>query len=811
MTVTDLAGRPIEGATVRAIDGHAVATSRLDLATRVLHGAPVPPVVEARTDAAGRATLPPTECPVVAVTAPGGGTSLRFVGRRTEGRSSCDELFRLGPGFSLSGRVRDEDGRAVPHADVAVLLRGRGDLVGGGLLLPHARCDDDGAFVIAGIGPGDHRLAVRVPGRQWIGAVRFRAPGVERIDVCVPPTGGLEGTVTDATTGGPVAGARVWVSPPAFWLLTQFGAETDASGRYRFDGVAAGLHYDLWAEAPGFAPARAVRDDAGSEGVVPGGTLRQDFVLSRGANVEGTVTCDGAPVADAEVEVAVRTNVSNDPQSIRTTTADDGTWCVAGLGAGAAVVIVRHAAFTQPDEPSPWSAGDTDLPGADRHAFTVPATGTVRRDVTLVRTAERTHDDPAADVPEPMTLLRGRVVGPDGAPLPGSVVGVCVRVPGCGRGRQWFGWDDIDTTLVRDRTSPWDVSLPRSPQRGRRAWYLAFAVTFEGGYAESALHRVPTRSDVADLVFRVGPPVRLEGRVVRAGVAVDGAHIHVIGPRDGLKSLGRRLDGAPEPDLDVHGVAGPDGRFSVPVARPGRYAVHVQTDDYAAALRRHVLVPGAPVEIELPEVQEIHGEIVWPDETPCAGMMVAVSGVQDRHYGLDTGCVEGRGWAMSRADGTFRLRGVAPGASVQLEVGRHRTGGMNVPTGWTGPVDPGARDVRLAVTPGRSLSGRVVSPQGVPLSDVVVMAWSGAEFDRSALQAARTDAAGGFIVSALWPPPWHVEAYTLHRDALADRGRGVPEIRVLYSGTYDDSGPVELVLDVPGASPPRDGDRASSP
>lgn len=208
-------------------------------------------------------------------------------------------------------------------------------------------------------------------------------------------------------------------------------------------------------------------------------------------------------------------------------------------------------------------------------------------------------------------------------------------------------------------------------------------------------------------------------------------------------------------------------------------------------------------------MSEIEGAVVWPDATPCAGVIVAVAGSDARWYGPGSGRVEGPGWAMVRADGTFRVRGVAAGAPVRLEVGRHRTGRINVPTGWTEPILPGTRELRITVTPGRALIGRVVSPDCRPLQRVGVMVWSGAEDDRSTLQCDTTDADGRFVIDALWPPPWHVEAYAFPGDVSGDPTVGGPEVRVLYPGTYDDAAPVELVLDVPIVRRPRNaGDAA---
>lgn len=794
---------------MRATDGDPIATSIREVSARILDGAPAPPLIEVRTDAAGRATIPPTPFPIVAVSAPGRATVCRVVGREIERRDACEERFRLAPAFPLAGRVLDEAGRPAARADVAALPEDPGAQLRDPRMVPHAHCDDAGVFAIDDVGPGRHLLVARAPGRCWAATVWIRMPGVERIDVRMPPTGVLEGRVTSEETRRPVAGARVWISDPARCRSTYLGVETDSAGRYRFEGVAAGTLDDLWAEAPGFVPARSADASVGSDGIVPGGTLRHDFVLSKGATAAGSVTCDGSPVADAEVEIAVETAHFEERQSARTTTATDGTWRVEGLGAGSAVVIVRHESFVQPEEPDPRRAGDTEAAGVDQWALAVPAKGVVRREVRLLRAAPPSVEPPSDDVPEELTRIRGRAVGPDGAPIPESVVGVEWRSPGRRRFPLRSRATGDDPRVVRDRTGPWNLTVPKSTTHADSC--LAFAATYADGYAESALHRVPTGADEVALHFRIGAPVRLRGRVVRAGAAVQGAWVQVVSPRDHL-SL-RRAFSTDEPGgelTEVHAVSGADGWFSVPVARPGRYVVAAATHDLARGVVRHVVVPGGPVEVRLPAVAEISGRVEWPDATPCAGLLVAAVSVRrQRSYGPDSDGVEGPGWAMTRADGSFRLRGMAVGAPKCLEIGRHRTGRQNVPTLWTDPIDPGTHDVRITVERGRSLRGRVVSPQGAALSGVSVLAWNVDDPWRSTLQTTCTGVDGDFVIDALGAPPWRVEVYAFALDLTYGARVGGPETRVLYPGTFDDSGPIELVLDVPTVRPCGDAGEAS--
>lgn len=97
------------------------------------------------------------------------------------------------------------------------------------------------------------------------------------------PPGSVEGSVLDARSGAPLAGAEVTLVPRPAGLVSGGGAgasafpardrtvRSDREGRYRFDGVAEGA-YSLRVVRAGYRPATVeVVLAAGPRGGVPGG------------------------------------------------------------------------------------------------------------------------------------------------------------------------------------------------------------------------------------------------------------------------------------------------------------------------------------------------------------------------------------------------------------------------------------------------------------------------------------------------------------------------------------------------------------
>jgi len=114
-------------------------------------------------------------------------------------------------------------------------------------------------------------------------------------------TGNLDGTVTDGTSGNPIAGATVTTGGTAADTTT-----TNASGFYSFTNIPTGA-YSVTASGPGYAS-----DTATSVTVTTGGTTTQDFALA--PNLSGCLTDTTA--SDFQAGVAAGVDVATSPGDV---------------------------------------------------------------------------------------------------------------------------------------------------------------------------------------------------------------------------------------------------------------------------------------------------------------------------------------------------------------------------------------------------------------------------------------------------------------------------------------------------------------
>ena len=370
-TVTDSKGKPVEGASVRAVS--ALPGTWVSLATR--------------TDARGGFAFhgaPPVTYRVMA-TAPD-----------------------FAPGILESVAVeRDAEARADVVLPAAVIVRGRlvasGDkptrgrvavVLIGGEQVPDAiedqlvaEASDDGVFNLRA-GPGSQVVEVRAPGL-----------GTRRIDVDVPAGGdgvdlgdvvlevgiAIRGHVRDAA-GQPIEGAMI----STYSNDGQFDTRSQADGTYTLAGLTPGL-FSIYASATGMSRAQR-KAEGGASGI--------DFVLARGGSITGTVVDEAGRPVDA-FRVMARPAVSLRMMGggrADTFGAADGRFVLEDLGEGEYVVDV-----TAPERAPAVVSGVKVPSGGTGHAGTIRLT--------------------------PGGIVRGVVVDASSAP----VAGASVYVSGPGR------------------------------------------------------------------------------------------------------------------------------------------------------------------------------------------------------------------------------------------------------------------------------------------------------------------------------------------------------------------------------------------
>lgn len=226
-------------------------------------------------------------------------------------------VFSLIPGIAdavedtgaVQGVVTDADtGAAIENALViAYLGHGGGDSGGGGGNHGfHARTDETGFYTIEGMRPGSYELKCGAEGYLHGEAeVAVESGQVATVDFALEPLafGAVGGTVVDAATGDPIAGAHVKLhrnlKANTSGGLSWFFAVTAEDGTYLMEQVPAG-EYIAEALAWGY-----FRSEPMEVSVTEGATATADFSLeplAYGA-VEGLVTdaATGDPIAEALV------------------------------------------------------------------------------------------------------------------------------------------------------------------------------------------------------------------------------------------------------------------------------------------------------------------------------------------------------------------------------------------------------------------------------------------------------------------------------------------------------------------------------
>lgn len=380
--VQDPAGRPIAGA--EAVVRPALRPGSSDDAAAGETG--MPPV---QSDAEGVFALP--ELPAVEVElsvrrkgyAPAAFPAIRV----PNGTGPADlGVVTLRPGATLTGRVIDHRGQAVPNGEIFLLdrpaspqemeraLQGR---------KPAAAVAKDGRFTIEDLAQGAPvHVAVRAPGYLAALARAIRPPTAKPVVIRLEPEAALRGRVVDEA-GEPVPGARIDLHWQAFLpeepdrpvgepILRNTRA--DGEGRFELRGLPGG-QVRVSVSAPAFVPLQGVEVDLPRPSAA--GELR--LVLERGAVLQGRVT-----TAAGEPVPAVRVGVSGAAAS----TNDDGLYWLEGAEPGRQEVLFLHPSHGRVVRPFEIQPGVNVL------------------DVTF----------------EPGVEVAGRVVDDTGRPVPGARV-----------------------------------------------------------------------------------------------------------------------------------------------------------------------------------------------------------------------------------------------------------------------------------------------------------------------------------------------------------------------------------------------------
>lgn len=739
--VLDRESRPVEGARVEAARARSPPWNPV-IQWDFVDAADAPDgsqVVSAVTGADGRVALEDVpDLAVVEASKPG----YALVRRSTDQDGTV--VLVLGAGHALEGTVFDA--RGVPVVDASVVAT-----VVHGMSTRSARTDADGRYRLDALPRGDYRIGVARAGAEpgALAQNTLRVPDVARFDLVLRDAALLAGSVTDAATGAPVAGAVIRVTGTCGAARGTSGAD----GRYAIDSLHEGIVAEFDVVAPGYV--LDLGDDA-SAGVVRfalrgSATTTRDVRLRRGARVEGVVTGPDGPVPGAVVTLIAR----HGHVWRRAEADDEGRYAFAAVDAGDARIRAERAGWSEPGR----RPGDPD---AGR--IVVPAEGALAVDLKLVPGA-------AGDV-----VIEGRVESPGGLPLEGvSVmrpVGATVRTDEGGRFHSvgpapggntllWFTRDDLETaqlavggaedglrgllvhlgrtrhvsgTLraadgseVRDAEVEVLAFPPRSSPGAQQDTVLASRVLLsadgrfdavlpwsgEGTFRVRAWAAGGLEGMTADLPLAVGRdeyaadivldgPVTVSGRVVdaRTGAGIAGAAV--------VDSTGAFV-----------AVSGADGSFSArvrPSASDGAARVAALARDYVPSDWPTVTrEQRTSVRIELEPALAIEGVVRYPDGSPAASVGVAA----DREFAtyvpgpLDQGITD--------AEGRFRVPALQRGMHA-LHVSPLQGVASDLRAFVTEPIEAGRTGLVLVARRGVAISGRVTDVSGRPLAGIRVTA-----------------------------------------------------------------------------------------
>jgi protocatechuate 3,4-dioxygenase beta subunit len=220
--------------------------------------------------------------------------------------------LRLTRGGALVGRITGVE--AAELSRVQIVAWGRGMPLGG-------RVEPDGSYRIDRLGEGEWRVRAELPGTALYAEGEARLePGASEARLDLEMERGLELSVRVRRNGAPVSGESLFLEGPA---RRRAIGETDAEGRYRFPGLAAGS-YRVQLEDSSGGPGHEERVDLQTD--------REILIDLQTGEVTGRVVdaADARPLAGAAVQLLG--DSGSVPRPVRTDSR--GVFVLRGVGEG---------------------------------------------------------------------------------------------------------------------------------------------------------------------------------------------------------------------------------------------------------------------------------------------------------------------------------------------------------------------------------------------------------------------------------------------------------------------------------------------
>lgn len=639
--------------------------------------------------------------------------------------------------------VREEDGRAMPHA-----------LVGSSPRL-WTLADGEGRFrlPVRGTAGQDLRVEIEARGRErtWVPLAQVEPGG----DVPLPPATVYAGRVVNEADE-PVADAQV-----GFYLTSgqrRPAVRTGPDGAFRIE--APRRHGPLQALHPAYL---AQVDFQQSLEERPLDLL---LVLERGFPAAGRVvdeTGRGVPGAELRLfrlEAGGGVNVGQQPIEARTD--DDGRYRVERLREGtyaadvlAAGHVPHHQRSLELRAPPPVRQGDDEPAPGDL--------GTLE-----IETAVRLH---------------GMVLDPDFQPVAGARIGWRQRgLPRLlsDRGarpreelatREWQGWRFRDEATSDDEgrfaVDGLARDLPVALEASRDGYLPAETAAHPGPGAETGTRQEP-------FLVVLQPAGLVEGRVEdAAGSPIEEAEVSAR-PLAGITT--HPLRAFTDADGRFRLTQVPEGTVEVVASQPGRPAARETVEIAAGA-------PSPPLVLVLEQGVPFTGRVVDAQGEPLPGTHITLIGAE-----LTAGAAlldDSTPRTTAGDGGRFEIEGIAPGNyRAWLRHDDYRPLEVQVSIGPSG----GDRELQLT-DGGLHVAGRVIAPDGTPARRASLFAQprdSSGSGPSSGFRGAPTEDDGTFVLRGLEPEV--MEVYIAGVDGLSG-----PRTVDLTGGSVD-----ELVIDLGG-------------
>ena len=590
----------------------------------------------------------------------------------------------LTAGASLQGQVVDEkSGRGL--AGATVWVNG----------WPRARSAADGTFTIPHAPTEEKHILART------GDMAGTPKGGDRLVILAQPARRISGSVRDASTKQPIAGALVTAADNAH--ETSITAFTDARGQYTLAPLPSGRYW-AFASGRGYVSGGMGEDPPELIDLRRSLAVGRDFELAPRRRATGRVQDEQAnPVEGARLSLGFE-----------------------GMGTFYGGPDMFADQETGPSEPNVTAADGSFtliLPG---YAEEASSTGLPPIVVAIKpgHAAGRAKLSPAAGGPVVITLpkgvtVKGRVTAPDGTPLGG--VGISVAEAG-----PFLSFQSLAS--LADQDSPVWATTDADGRYTMQVHPVSHQLFFhKRGRAPKLIESFDPRAG-ADLDVILDGGAEIRGRVVRAdGRGVAGASV--------------TLQDQP-PAVAGTAVTEADGTFLIADLAPGSYELQIAKNDGGIHATRRVEAPVSDLRVELGPTLTLRGRVFdATTRAPVPRFSIALARASSPPDGED---FSGRSQEFDAAEGTFVLEDVAVGGStlfVRAEGYRQKAiEGVTVSSDATSP------ELEVALEAGASIRGRVGNTDGEALADVQVGAGEGRE-----AVAAETDENGEYELKGVVP------------------------------------------------------------